>query len=238
MDTPPSGMPSPPLSPHGTPSSLASDFPSLSGSLYSVIAPDSPCDESSDYERRYRAPIGFSSTEHPESINHLILPTLTLGDHISRTTSVSAFGDHVSLVASAPPRSEIHYTEESLGNLRLLVLGRHGAGKTFLSESLVRGMAQVVEVQRWKHDDRVGRILSASSGDKDSTNLTIIRVDGWDESDEPQAVLDSIMHVVQAPFRELDQLLNPAVTLASSETSDLSVALLSSAATPLYTAAI
>lgn len=170
MDTPPSGMPSPPLSPHGTPSSLASDFPSLSSSLYDVFPPDSPCGTSSEHHHDYH---GFSSGEHPESLSHLILPSLAL----SRTASVSGLGDHVNSQQPTRPPAP-------LGNVRLLVLGRHGAGKTLLCESLVQGMAHPVEVHGWNHEDGVGRVLTAATDERGLANVSIARLDGWDDAEE------------------------------------------------------
>ncbi|KAG8893430.1 hypothetical protein FRC01_013601, partial [Tulasnella sp. 417] len=162
METPPSGMPSPPLSPQGTPSSLSSEFPSLEGSIYSVLAPDSPCSEPRDYHYfRYNnnvPPNGFSSHDvHHEAMQHLILPSLTLQQQreassraLSRTASVAGFGDYGRQTGiAAPPsvgepsRSVLHHHAvnaiELPENVRLLVIGRRGAGKTFLCENLVQG---------------------------------------------------------------------------------------------------
>lgn len=61
--------------------------------------------------------------------------------------------------------------------MRLLVLGRHGAGKTFLSETLVQGLQPV---EGWSYQDGVGRVLTAGP----SSAVRITRADGWDEADE------------------------------------------------------
>lgn len=211
METPPSGMPSPPLSPHGTPSSLSSDFPSLEGSIYSVLAPDSPCSEPRDYHY-YRhnnnnnvAGGGFSSHDvHHEAMRHLILPSLTLQQQreassraLSGTASVAGFGDYgsssrqtgIAALPSVgePSRSSIHHHAVSAieppENVRLLVIGRRGAGKTFLCENLVQGS---VEGFAWTYEPSLGKVLSQTTpiDEKRRNGLKIVRLDGWNESDE------------------------------------------------------
>ncbi|KAG8939973.1 hypothetical protein FRC04_005786 [Tulasnella sp. 424] len=261
METPPSGMPSPPLSPHGTPSSLSSDFPSLEGSIYSVLAPDSPCSEPRDYHY-YRhnnnvAGGGFSSHDvHHEAMRHLILPSLTLQQQreassraLSRTASVAGFGDYgssrqtgIAALPSVgePSRSSVHHHAVSAieppENVRLLVIGRRGAGKTFLCENLVQGS---VEGFAWTYEPSLGKVLSQTTpiDEKRRNGLKIVRLDGWNESDEPSQVLDSILATIQQPFRELDQVLHPTA-VQSTASVNLSIDLLTSTAAPLYTAAI
>ncbi|KIO22153.1 hypothetical protein M407DRAFT_28300 [Tulasnella calospora MUT 4182] len=261
METPPSGMPSPPLSPQGTPSSLSSDFPSLEGSIYSVLAPDSPCSEPRDfhyyrYTNNVAAGGGFSSHDvHHEAMQHLILPSLTLQQQreaasraLSRTASVAGFGDYGNRQQqlAAPPapvgepsRSSIlhHNAIELPENVRLLVIGRRGAGKTFLCENLVQGS---VEGFAWTHEPALGKVLSQTTpiDEKRRNGLRIVRLDGWDESDEPSQVLDSILATIQQPFRELDQVLHPTALNSTTASVNLSIDLLTSTAAPLYTAAI
>ncbi|KAG9043478.1 hypothetical protein FS837_009488 [Tulasnella sp. UAMH 9824] len=260
METPPSGMPSPPLSPQGTPSSLSSDFPSLEGSIYSVLAPDSPCSEPRDYHYRYNNNVaaggGFSSHDvHHEAMQHLIIPSLTLQQQreassraLSRTASVAGFGDygrlHTGIAAppsvGEPSRPILHAAAAAIElpeNVRLLVIGRRGAGKTFLCENLVQGS---VEGFAWTHEPALGKVLSQTTpiDEKRRNGLRIVRLDGWDESDEPSQVLDSILATIHQPFRELDQVLHPTALNSTTASVNLSIDLLTSTAAPLYTAAI
>lgn len=163
-----SGIPSPPLSPHGSPSSLTSDdFPSLSGSLYSFLAPES--DYSSE-EREHDHAIGFSSHEHPNSGLDLILPSLGLADAGNQR-------------ADAYRETTLTTPVAHLGNIKVLVAGRHGAGKSLVCESLAAGAPQVLEVQPWseKHEDG-SKTLHAAMVETGRMDIKITRTNGWDDT--------------------------------------------------------
>lgn len=72
----------------------------------------------------------------------LIIPFLTLPDALKRPTP---FG-------------------QTLGDLRLLVLGAQGVGKSFLTGLLMEDNEHVVEVGTWEDsDDHAGKVLKAST---------------------------------------------------------------------------
>ncbi|KIO22147.1 hypothetical protein M407DRAFT_28294 [Tulasnella calospora MUT 4182] len=153
-------MPPPPLSPQGTPSELSRDFPSLGGSIYSVLAPDSHCSEPCDYHYyRYNNNVAFgggvsSYNVHHEAMQHLILPSSTLQQ--TRIAAPPPVGE--------PSRPILHHHAvnaiELPENMRLLVIGRRGAGKTFLCENLVQGS---VEGFAWTHEPALGKLLSQTT---------------------------------------------------------------------------
>ncbi|KAG8857030.1 hypothetical protein FRB96_005960 [Tulasnella sp. 330] len=221
-----SGIPSPPLSPHGSPSSLTSDdFPSLSGSLYSFLTPESDY-SSEDHENDHA--LGFSSHEHPTAGLDLILPSLGLA---------SAGDQHADAYRRTSLTTPVGHAHD-LGNFRVLVAGKHGAGKSLVCESLIAGAPQVLEVQPWseKHEDG-SKTLRAATTEKGRMNITITRTNGWDDTAQAQDVIDTLLGILYEPFRQASELLKDSVE-SSFEMMTLSSDLLSSPATPLYTAAL
>ncbi|KAG8999367.1 hypothetical protein FRB94_006093 [Tulasnella sp. JGI-2019a] len=229
-----SGIPSPPLSPHGSPSSFTSDFPSLSGSLYSFLAPDSP---HLDYDSGPGGgdedhALGFSSHEHPDSGLDLILPSLTLA------------GDTGHPDAYRRSLSRLHQTQTQpvtpydLGKVNILVVGKHGAGKSLVCESLIGGAPHVLEARPWSDVQEDGsRSLQAATTERGRMNVTVTRANGWDDTDDAQPILDSAIRIAHQPFHQTSELFNDSET-SSSEALSLSIDLLSSPATSLYTAAV
>ncbi|KAG9022346.1 hypothetical protein FRB95_014928 [Tulasnella sp. JGI-2019a] len=229
-----SGIPSPPLSPHGSPSSFTSDFPSLSGSLYSFLAPDSP---HLDYDSGPGGgdedhALGFSSHEHPDSGLDLILPSLTLA------------GDTGHPDAYRRSLSRLHQTQTQpvtpydLGKVNILVVGKHGAGKSLVCESMIGGAPHVLEARPWSDVQEDGsRSLQAATTERGRMNVTVTRANGWDDTDDAQPILDSAIRIAHQPFHQTAELFNDSET-SSSEALSLSIDLLSSPATSLYTAAV
>ena len=127
-------------SPLDTPSTDSlSSLPSVSSSFFfSSSAAASP--------PHYASNPRFGSSrqsEHGLDQEHgLIIPSLTLPDALKRPTP---FG-------------------QTLGDLRLLVLGAQGAGKSFLTGLLMEDNEDVVEVGTWENsDDHTGKVLKAST---------------------------------------------------------------------------
>ena len=116
-----------------------SSLPSVSSSFFfSSSAAASPPHQGSN-------PLSGSSrqSEHGLDQEHgLIIPSLTLPDALKRPTP---FG-------------------QTLGDLRLLVLGAQGAGKSFLTGLLMEDNEDVVEVGTWEDsNDHAGKVLKAST---------------------------------------------------------------------------
>lgn len=113
-------------------------------------------------------------SEHARDSTHgLIIPSLTLPSPLRRPTP---FG-------------------QTLGDLRLLVLGSKGAGKSLLSGLLLEDNDDVVEIGTWEEDEG-GSILRASTDwieHRDEhglekfepcRNLEIYKLPGYDQADD------------------------------------------------------
>ena len=128
--------PSPPDSPS---TDSVSSLPSVSSSFFfSSSAAASPP------HHGYNSRFGSSrqSEQGLDQEHGLIIPSLTLPDALRRPTP---FG-------------------QTLGDLRLLVLGAQGAGKSFLTGLLMEDNEDVVEVGTWEDsDDHTGKVLKAST---------------------------------------------------------------------------
>ena len=124
----------------GSPSTDSlSSLPSVSSSFFfsSSAAPSPPHHGSNTRSG------SSQQSEHGLDQEHgLIIPSLTLPDALKRPTP---FG-------------------QTLGDLRLLVLGAQGAGKSFLTGLLMEDNEDVVEVGTWEDsDDHPGKVLKAST---------------------------------------------------------------------------
>lgn len=116
-----------------------SSLPSVSSSFFfSSSAATSPPHYTSNLQ-----PGSSQQSVHSFDQEHgLIIPSLTLPDALKRPTP---FG-------------------QTLGDLRLLVLGAQGAGKSFLTGLLMEDNEDVVEVGTWEDsDDHAGKVLKAST---------------------------------------------------------------------------
>ena len=128
-----------PSLPNSPSSGSVSSLPSVSSSFFfsSSAAPSPPHQGSNTRSGSSR------QSEHGLDQEHgLIIPSLTLPDALKRPTP---FG-------------------QTLGDLRLLVLGAQGAGKSFLTGLLMEDNEDVVEVGTWEDsDDHSGKVLRAST---------------------------------------------------------------------------
>ena len=127
-----------PSLPNSPSSDSVSSLPSVSSSFFfSSSAAPSPHHGSNPRSGSSR------QSEHGLDQEHgLIIPSLTLPDALKRPTP---FG-------------------QTLGELRLLVLGAQGAGKSFLTGLLMEDNEDVVEVGTWEDsDDHSGKVLKAST---------------------------------------------------------------------------
>jgi GTPase SAR1 family protein len=78
---------------------------------------------------------------------------------------------------------------ELLGNVKLLILGAKGSGKTLLAEMLVHGNPDVVEVGEWVDSPGLGRALFAETRMDGETmgapgNVRLVEVAGFDQTDD------------------------------------------------------
>ncbi|KIM82843.1 hypothetical protein PILCRDRAFT_458637 [Piloderma croceum F 1598] len=149
-----------------------------------------------------------------------------------------------SLTLPAPLRRPTPYGQ-TLGDLRLLVVGSKGSGKTYLSGSLVEDNEDIIDVGSWEDADHGCSVLYASTDwiehsdehglekFEPSKNVEIIMVPGYEHNDDPQEILQSISSMIEAPFHSLAEVINPQCS-PSAVLSNL----LSSPSTPLYTAII
>ncbi|KAJ3569454.1 hypothetical protein NP233_g5036 [Leucocoprinus birnbaumii] len=192
--------------------------------------PDSPSSDSVSSFPSVSSSFFFSSAAasppHPPHSEHLteglIIPSLTLPTALRRPT---AYG-------------------KSIGDLRLLMLGSRGAGKTFLTSLLLEDNDAVVEVGNWEETE-YGKVLYASTDwiehsdahglekYEPTRNIEILELPGYHETSDGAELADRIMAVLHSPFRSLSDVLNPV-----KSPSSLVANLLSSSATPLFTAMI
>jgi len=199
-----SALPSPPDSP----SDSVSSFPSVSSSFFFSSAAASP-------------PHGHG---HPDrdSTQGLIIPSLTLPAALRRPT---VFG-------------------QTIGDIKLLVLGSKAAGRSYLSGLLIEDNEDVVEAGIWEQAE-YGSSLRASTDwiehrdahglekFEPSRNVELIELPEYDDNDDPHAVIQSLVSVIQTPFYSISELINP-----KRRPCPILANLISSPSTPLYTALI
>jgi hypothetical protein len=149
--------------------------------------PDSPSDSvsslpsvSSSFFFSSAAASPPHSHPQPDSTQGLIIPSLTLPSAVPRSTPYG----------------------QNLGEIRLLVLGSQGSGRSFLSGILVEDNEDVVEVGTWEATEH-GALLRASTDwvehrdayglDKTepSRNIEILEVPGYEHSDDVSPPLHS-----------------------------------------------
>jgi hypothetical protein len=132
---------------------------------------------------------------------------------------------------------------QTLGDVRLLVLGRKGAGKTRLANILLEGNEDIVEVGAWE-DTIYGMTIRASTSwlehqgaeglerFEPSKNVTIVEISGYNENDHVETLLHAVTNHIEPQFRKVLEILDP------QSMSPLVADLISSPSTPLYTALI
>jgi len=198
-----------------------SSLPSVSSSFFfSSSAATSPPHHTSNLQ-----PGSSRQSEHGLDQEHgLIIPSLTLPDALKRPTP---FG-------------------QTLGDLRLLVLGAQGAGKSFLTGLLMEDNEDVVEVGTWEDsDDHAGKVLKASTDwmeVKDGLglerfeplrNVEIVELPGYGYDTDINELTRDLKDIIEMPFNSIDEILNP-----DNQPSAVVANLLSSPSSSLYTALI
>jgi len=132
---------------------------------------------------------------------------------------------------------------QTLGDVRLLVLGRKEAGKTKLANLLLEGNEDVVEVGAWE-DTVHGTMVRASTSwvehqgaqglerFESSKNITIVEISGYSGHDQAETLLGAVANHIESQFQKVLEILDP------HSMSPLVADLISSPSTPLYTALI
>ncbi|OSD01011.1 hypothetical protein PYCCODRAFT_1436793 [Trametes coccinea BRFM310] len=157
-----------------------------------------------------------------------------------------------SLTLPLPSRNPTPYGQ-TLGELRLLVLGPRGVDTSAIASQLVDDNEDVVEVGIWEEESRVGgssrgrrkAVLHASTHwvehrdahglerIEPARNVEIVELPPFDTHSQVDSVVQRILPVIHSPFREVMDILNheqpPSGTVAH---------ILSSSSSPLYTALI
>lgn len=144
----------------------ASSFPSLNSSVFFSSAPD-------DYSRVHSPAHSRAHSDAHGFAAGLIMPSLTLPPTLRRPTTYG----------------------QTLGAVRLLVLGRRGVGKTLLAGELVEGNEDIVEVAE-REEEEGHSVLRASTywiEQRDAhglehfepaRNVEIVEMDGYQHSDD------------------------------------------------------
>ncbi|KAF8156953.1 hypothetical protein B0H34DRAFT_711307 [Crassisporium funariophilum] len=229
-------LPSPPDSPSiggdDSGDDSVSSFPSVSSSFFfSSSAAASRVHSRSHSHSRSRP---HSDNGHGHASEHgLIIPSLTLPSALRRPTPYG----------------------QTLGDVRLLVLGAQGAGKSFLTGLLLEDNDDVVEVGAWDDADfgysagggeaMAGKVLTASTDwvehrdahglekFEPTRNVEIVELPGYDLTTDKDELIAKLKDIIETPFHALSRVLHPdhrpSATIAN---------LLASPSSPLYTAII
>ncbi|PIL28813.1 hypothetical protein GSI_08858 [Ganoderma sinense ZZ0214-1] len=201
-----------------------SSFPSVGSSFLFSSGPTSPPHPAHHLEVEDADELG-------DSTSGLVIPSLTL---------------------PSPSRHPTVYGQ-TLGDVRLLLLGPRGADMSAVASQLVDDNEDVVEVGLWDEDRPVGvstrgrrkSVLHVSTNwvehrdrhglerVEPARNVEIVELPPYDNYSEAQSIVERIIPIIHYPFREVLDILNhehpPSGTLAH---------LLSSSCSPLYTALI
>ncbi|KAG6860609.1 hypothetical protein C0995_009430 [Termitomyces sp. Mi166 len=168
-----------------------------------------------------------ASPPHPQpesetSTHGLVIPSLTLPAALRKPTPYG----------------------QTLGDLRLLVLGSKDAGKSFMSRLLLEENDEVVEVGVWE-DSEDGRVIRASTDwlehrdahgletFEPTRNVEIVELSGYDSTSNSDDLIRTLKSIIQSPFYTVSNVLDP-----SRHPSPVLAGLVSSPFTPLYTALI
>ncbi|KAF8872474.1 hypothetical protein BD779DRAFT_343848 [Infundibulicybe gibba] len=209
-----------------------SSLPSSPRSSALPSPPDSPYSDSVSSFPSVSSSFFFSSAAaspphpHPDhtkdSTQGLIIPSLTLPAALRRPTPYG----------------------QAIGDLRLLVLGAKGAGKSFLSGLLLEDNEHVVEVGDWEGTEH-GRVLHASTDwvehrdahglerFEPTRNVEILELTGYEHDADVQELLHTVKSIIHTPFYAISDVLDP-----KHRPSPVLASLVSSSSTPLYTALI
>ncbi|KAJ3502086.1 hypothetical protein NLJ89_g9047 [Agrocybe chaxingu] len=220
-------LPSPPDSPNLSPIHSAAHSPSID----SVSESSLPSVSSSFFSLECCwEPWALQGQLESKPGHNLIIPSLTLPSALRRPTP---FG-------------------QTLGELRLLVLGAQGAGKSFLTGLLLEDNEDVVEVGTWEDweegsgdGDGYGKVLRASTDwaeQKDSfgldrfeptRNVHIVELPGYGQDADANELITRLKHIIETPFHALNNVLHP-----DTAPSGIVASMLASPTSPLYTALV
>ncbi|KAH9478004.1 hypothetical protein JR316_0010237 [Psilocybe cubensis] len=232
-------LPSPPSSPGPSRSPSVdsvseSSLPSVSSSFFfSSSAPGSP----GRFSHPGSYPSSHPHSEHGNDHEHqhyeqdygsgLIIPSLALPEALRRPTP---FG-------------------QTLGNLKILVLGGQGAGKSFLTGLLLEDNEDVVDVGTWDDwsgsKNAYGKVLRASTDwferreifgqerYEPTKNVEIVELPGYSHDADAAELINRLKAIIEVPFRALQDALNPEGT-----PSAVIANMLAAPTSPLYTAMV
>ncbi|KAI0649758.1 hypothetical protein C8Q79DRAFT_1006099 [Trametes meyenii] len=218
--------PYPPASPrsgiHSEPGSPSGDsvssFPSVSSSFLFSSGPATP-----PYFHPSSEP--DSEGELGDSTSGLVIPSLLLPSPLRRPTPYG----------------------QTLGELRLLLLGPKGVDVSALAAQLVDDNEDVVEVGIWEEERRGKRnaVLRASTHwvehrdahglerVEPARNIEIVELPSYDPRAEMDAVVESVLGVVHSPFYQVMDIVN-----REHPPSGAVAHLLSASSSPLHTALV
>ncbi|KAF8180405.1 hypothetical protein BJ912DRAFT_907259 [Pholiota molesta] len=197
---------------------------------YPSSHPHSDHEHELEHEQEHDAHSRHHTRVHEQG---LIIPSLTLPEALRRPTP---FG-------------------QTLGELRVLVLGAQGAGKSFLTGLLLEDNEHVVDVGTWEdwHAGETvvgeayahGKVLRASTDwlEQNNTfglerfeptkNVEIVELPGYAHDTDGADLIARLKSIIEGPFRALHDVLHP-----DSDPSGVVASLLASPTSPLYTALI
>ncbi|KAF9457891.1 hypothetical protein BDZ94DRAFT_1325916 [Collybia nuda] len=204
-------------SPPDSPSSESvSSLPSVSSSFFfsSAAASPGPSQPQSRHEPDHARESAVAQG--------LIIPSLMLPEAVGRPTPYG----------------------QTVGDVRLLVLGSKGVGRAFVTGLLLEDNEDVVDVGTWE-DVECGRLLRASTDwvehrdahglerFEPTRNVEILDLPGYDHDTDVNGFLQAVKSIIQVPFYTVSDVLDPA-----HRPSAIVANLVSSTTTPLYTALI
>ncbi|KAF5318580.1 hypothetical protein D9619_010752 [Psilocybe cf. subviscida] len=212
-------------------SASESSIASVSSSFFfSSSAPGSP---GRSHPGSYPSSHPHSENERDEHEAHpegLIIPSLSLPNALRRPTPYG----------------------QTLGSLRLLVLGGYGAGKSFLTGLLMEDNEDVVEIGTWEDwyggGEGVyayGKVLRASTDWVEqhdgfglerfvpSKNVEIVELPGYSHDADAKELIIRLKAVIETPFCAIHDVLHP-----ETDPSGVIANLLNASSSPLYTALV
>ncbi|KAF8899824.1 hypothetical protein CPB84DRAFT_1780078 [Gymnopilus junonius] len=218
-----------------------SSFPSVSSSFFfSSSAPGSPgrshpesypsSHPHSDHEHEHESDSGYHLHHARANEQGLIIPSLTLPEALRRPTPYG----------------------QTLGNIKVLVLGGQGAGKSFLTGLLLEDNEDVVDVGTWEDwygskegPYAHGKVLRASTDWAEqcdafgleryeaTKNVEIIELPGYSHDADVNELITRLKSIIETPFHDLHELLHPEAQPSANVAS-----MLATPSSPLYTALV
>ncbi|KAF9561419.1 hypothetical protein CPC08DRAFT_817699 [Agrocybe pediades] len=233
-------LPSPPDSPGlsrspSIDSVSESSFPSVSSSFFfsssAAASPgrSHPSSYPSSHPHSDHEQDEGGGRQHSRTNEHgLIIPSLSLPDALRRPTP---FG-------------------QTLGQLKILVLGGQGAGKSFLTGLLLEDNEDVVDVGTWEdwhggEEGAFGKVLKASTDwmeQRDAfgleryeatKNVEIVELPGYSPDADVNELISRLKAIIEVPFQALNDVLHP-----DTQPSATIASMLAAPSSPLYTAMV